>query len=224
MDFKNSADGTLILSLVIPGRPATKKTHQQIIRTRQGPRIIPSSQYLKYERLCKDPCKDAWANLGHEPLDFGLGINIKVYLDDFQIGDETGYQQAIGDIIEHWGIISNDKFLHWLSDDTHMIGIDKENPRIEIKLYRYRHPYEEYAEMKQKLKEEAEERKKKREKSKEAEDKTVEKKPRKTKKTKSAKVEEKIEKEAKPKKTRAKAKKAEDSPFDNLEWMDENRS
>ena len=215
MSLKELPDNTLILDLVIPGRPATKKTSQQMIRLKTGRNLLlPSPLYLKYEKNCKQPCLDAWANKGFAPLDFGLGINIKVYLDSFVIGDETGYQQAIGDIIEHYNIIANDKYLHWVSDDTHMINIDKDNPRMEIKLYRYRHPCEEHAEAQEKLEQEIAEKKKKRLESQEAKQiKLAEKEAEKEAK--------KAEKEAKPKKPRKVTPKNDpEDVFTNLEWME----
>lgn len=148
--FEDMLDGELIVEFEIPGRPSTKKTSQQIVfvtNKKTGdkiPRVLPSKLYAKYEKRAKEPCYEAWKYKGHEPLDFGIGIVLKIYLNSYIIGDETGYQQAVGDIIEKHGIIANDKYIHWMSDDTHMIHIDKFNPRAVIQIYRYRHPYEVY--------------------------------------------------------------------------------
>jgi len=44
---------TLILSFNIPGRPATKKTSQRVVRRGGFTRILPSLLYEKYENHCK---------------------------------------------------------------------------------------------------------------------------------------------------------------------------
>lgn len=131
-----------ILTFTIPGRPATKKTSQRVVRIGKMTKILPSITYEKYEKNCREHCENIWKNAGNEPIDCGIGIYYKVYLDSYIIGDSTGYFQAIGDILEKFGVISNDMWIHWLSDDTHAISIDKANPRCEIKIVRYRHPYE----------------------------------------------------------------------------------
>jgi hypothetical protein len=142
--YKDLEDGVLILRFLIPGRPSTKKTSQRVVRRGGFTRILPSLLYEKYEKHCEVYCKDLWCNKNLLPMDFGVGIKLKVYLDSWVVGDECGYQQAHGDIIQKHGIIANDMWIHWLDRDSHMIYYDKENPRIEVEIYRYRHPKEEY--------------------------------------------------------------------------------
>lgn len=137
-------EGTEILNFTIPGRPATKKTHQNVVMIKGYPRVLPSKQYVKYEKSCKQICENAWKNLGKIPMDFGIGINMRIILNNWAIGDHTGYCQAIGDILEKWGIIADDKWIHWVSDNQHWLIIDPLNPRIDIIIYRHKHPYEDY--------------------------------------------------------------------------------
>jgi len=139
------SDNTELLRFTIPGRPATKKTHQQVIYVKGSPRVIPSAQFAKYEKLCKDFCTQAWGDKGKAPMDFGVLIEMRIYLDTWSIGDHVGYMQAIGDILEKHKVIANDKFIHWGDDGIHWFGgIDKDEPRCEIVIKRFRHPYEEY--------------------------------------------------------------------------------
>jgi hypothetical protein len=35
-------------------------------------------------------------------------------------------------------------WIHWIDRDSHMINYDKENPRVEVEIYRYRHPKEQF--------------------------------------------------------------------------------
>lgn len=143
MAARDYKEGEEILRLVIPGRPTTKKTHQQIIYVKGRPRILPSPQYLAYEKLCKAACLAAWADEGNEPIDFGISILMKVFLPNYQgIGDHNGYMQAIGDILQKWNVIEDDMWIAWDSDGAHWLSIDPSNPRVEIIICRKRHPLE----------------------------------------------------------------------------------
>lgn len=135
------SDGELILSFIIPGQPTTKKTSQRIFRGA----IMPSVRYCNYEKYCKDFCELAWISQGKNPIDFGVSLNMKVYLKNWIVGDCTGYQQAIADILQKYGVLANDSWLHWDWEGKHWLGgIDAENPRVEITLKRFRHPKEDY--------------------------------------------------------------------------------
>ena len=103
--LEDLSDGTLILSFSIPGRPSTKKTSQRVVRRGGFTRILPSLLYEKYEKHCKEYCESIWKNKGYDPIDYGVSIKLKVYLDSWIVGDECGYQQANGDIIQTHGII-----------------------------------------------------------------------------------------------------------------------
>ena len=139
-------DNTMLLNFTIPGRPSTKKTSQRVVRRGGFTKILPSVLYEKYEKHCKEFCDEAWKNASYPPIDCGVSIKIKVYLDSWIIGDECGYQQAHGDIIQAHGIIADDMWIHWVDRNEHMINYDKENPRIEVEIYRYRHPKESFRE------------------------------------------------------------------------------
>lgn len=142
--LEDLADHDLILSFSIPGRPSTKKTSQRVVRRGGFTKILPSLLYEKYEKHCKSYCEDIWKNQDLPPIDCGIGIKLRVYLDSWVVGDECGYQQAHGDIIQAHGIIADDMWIHWLDNNEHMIHYDKENPRIEVEICRYRHPKEAY--------------------------------------------------------------------------------
>ena len=88
-------------------------------------------------------------------MKYGVAIKIKVWLSRWILPDHVGILQSIGDILEKWSVIDNDKYIHWTDFDPsngqreHWFqGIDKENPRIEILIFRYKHLYEDYTEEK----------------------------------------------------------------------------
>lgn len=142
-----AADGTLLLSLVLPGRPMTKKTHSELIFRNGRPLLVPSKQFQKYQKDTLKQCKAAWEDQGKKPIDFGVGIRLRIFLPDYSgVGDHCGHLQAQGDLLQEHGVLANDSWIQWLSSETvHWFGgVDAENPRAEIEIIRLRHPMEEY--------------------------------------------------------------------------------
>lgn len=138
-------DGFEILSFVIPGRPATKKTSQRVVRRGGVTKILPSVQYERYESHSRPYIEAVWRNLGREPMDFGVSLELKVYIDSWVIGDTVGFAQAAFDLLQEHGVITNDIWISWQScADGHMVNIDKEHPRAELVIRRFRHPKEMY--------------------------------------------------------------------------------
>jgi hypothetical protein len=89
---------------------------------------------------------------------------MKVFLKNWIVGDCTGYQQSIADIMQKFGILANDSWIHWDWEGEHWFGgVDKDNPRIEISIKRFRHPKEDYRESQEAANREKEERKRARE-------------------------------------------------------------
>jgi len=135
-------DNTMLCQFTINGRPATKKTHQTAFVSKGRMIVLPSKQFKAYEKYCKDICESIW---NKDPIDCGVSIHVRIYLDNWCIGDHVGYLQALGDIFEKYKIIADDKFIHWTDDGKHWFGgVDKEHPRVEVTIRRFRHPYEDY--------------------------------------------------------------------------------
>lgn len=142
-DLIKLENGDKILELVIPGRPATKKTSQRIVRRGRHIKLLPSERYVEYEKHCQVFVEEAWKLKGHKPIACGIGIKLSITLNSWVLGDETGYMQAFGDILEKFGLIANDQLIHWMGGDEHMIQEpDKENPKAKIEIFRFRHPQE----------------------------------------------------------------------------------
>ena len=142
-DLYDLPDNALILEFVMPGRPATKKTSQRIVKRGKFIRLLPSLRYEEYEKLCKETFENAWKNLGNEPISVGIAVKLTITLNSWVLGDQTGYQQAMGDILEKYEVISNDQLIHWVDLGSHMITLpDKENPQAKIQIFRFRHPLE----------------------------------------------------------------------------------
>lgn len=148
-DEELAEDGTLIANFVIPSSPATKKNSNQIIKVKGFIKVLPSKRFLDYQKYCEpylEPIKR------DTPLDFGISIKIRVATGKWIVPDYTNICQALGDILQHCDVITNDKWIHWtdgdiknnIPDEHWFIGVDKENPRMEIEIRRFRHPLENY--------------------------------------------------------------------------------
>lgn len=105
--------------------------------------------YERYEKYCKETMEEAWKNLGNDPIPCGVAIKLTITLDNYRMGDEVGYYQAIGDILEKYGVIANDQLIHWTDRGERVVmDPDKENAGVKIEIYRYRHPLESRANFK----------------------------------------------------------------------------
>ena len=145
-------DGEVILELIIPGRAATKKNHQDIAWTAEHkPILLPSPQFQRFEKANRELCVNTWYGAGRVPIDYGVAIYCRIFLNSWAgVGDHVGYLQSIGDILEKHKILANDKWIHWNTGmNEHWFGgVDKLNPRTELIIRRFRHPLEFYRQSK----------------------------------------------------------------------------
>ena len=140
------ADGEEILRIIVYGSAATKKNHGQLIKVRGRTIMIPSKQCIAYGKICKPVMEAAWKGIGKNPMDFGISIDMRVWLQTWRVGDINNYQAAIADFLQDYGVIADDSWVHWHNPEgIHWLqGIDKENPRVELIISRFKHPKEEY--------------------------------------------------------------------------------
>lgn len=118
----------MIYEFTITGRPITKKNSMQ--RTRYG--LIQSKQYRHYEEhalmqlmLQRRPPK---------PIDCAVYMQATYYMQDRRgWPDLFGLVQATADILEKAGIIEDDGYIANV-DGSMIAGIDKEKPRVIVKI------------------------------------------------------------------------------------------
>ena len=149
-DDELKADGELLLTFTIPSNPATKKNSNRLVKVHGFTKVLPSERFMKYQTFCKPFIEEVQKKFNiTNPIDFGISISVKVYCVNWRLPDITNIYQALGDILQHHNLITNDKWIHW-SDNfqgtpQHWFGgVDKENPRIEIEIKRYRHKLEDF--------------------------------------------------------------------------------
>ena len=118
-----------VIDIVFKGRPATKKNSGRIISRSGKPIIIPSETYINYEEAC------LWQLAGKKLHVPGIVVvECKYYLPNKRSWpDLIGLLQATSDILTKAGVIDDDKWICSYGESC-IAGIDKDNPRAEIRI------------------------------------------------------------------------------------------
>lgn len=118
-----------VIDITLKGRPATKKNSGRIISRNGKPIIIPSEAYKNYEDACM------WQLAGKKLHISGIVVvECKYYLPNKRSWpDLIGLLQATSDILTKAKVIDDDK---WICSygNSYIAGIDKDNPRAEIRI------------------------------------------------------------------------------------------
>ena len=108
--------------------PITKKNHQQIIYHSGRPMVIPSKQYLQYE-------KDAmWFLPNVDTIEEKVNVKAVFYMPTKRRVDLTNLLQALLDVLVKYGILADDNSKVVFSVDGSYVDYDKENPRTEVEI------------------------------------------------------------------------------------------
>ena len=106
------------------------KNHQQICwkkttDDKKTPFVRPSSQYGHYEKDCSVFLKV----LG---IDQPVNVAAKFYMPTRRRVDLTNLNEALHDILVHYGVLSDDNAKIIVSTDGSRVYWDKDNPRTEV--------------------------------------------------------------------------------------------
>ena len=115
-----------MLVLTLLGKPITKKNSMQIISCGGRPRLIQSKQYRQYEADC---LKQILTN--HKMYDVPIAVVCKYFLKDKRKTDLTNLLAATHDILQKAKVIADDALIKSV-DGSRIVGVDKDNPRVEI--------------------------------------------------------------------------------------------
>lgn len=124
------------IKFVIPGDPRTKKTHQRILKTRDGrPFLAPSSEWVAYEKDALSRLTEFVSQLSaYFPIDYQVAIKA-LFFRKANVGDITNFEQGLGDLLQNAGILADDKLIEsW--DGSRKLK-DAANPRVEIEISRF---------------------------------------------------------------------------------------
>lgn len=118
-----------VIDITLKGRPATKKNSGRIVFKNGKRIIIPSEAYENYEDAC------LWQLSGKKLHISGIVVvECKYYLPNKRSWpDLIGLLQATSDILTKAGVIDDDKWICSYGESC-IAGIDKDNPRAEIRI------------------------------------------------------------------------------------------
>lgn len=118
-----------VIDIVFKGRPITKKNHGQIVKRGNKLGYIQSEAYRTYEDAC------LWQLAGKKLHISGIVVvECKYYLPNKRSWpDLIGLLQATSDILAKAKVIDDDKWICSYGESC-IAGIDKENPRAEIRI------------------------------------------------------------------------------------------
>lgn len=117
------------LEFTIGIEPITKKNHGQIVYAGGRPRMIPSKQYLQYEKDCAPfiPRLD-------KPIDYPVTVSAHFYKSTRRAYDLVNALQALLDILVKYGVLADDNANVVFSVDGSRAGYCKEFPRTEVEI------------------------------------------------------------------------------------------
>lgn len=118
-----------VIDITLKGRPATKKNSGRIVFKNGKRIIIPSEAYKNYEDAC------VWQLAGKKLHVSGIiVVECKYYLPNKKSWpDLIGLLQATSDILTKAKVIDDDKWICSYGNSC-IAGIDKDNPRAEIRI------------------------------------------------------------------------------------------
>jgi len=118
------------MKITLYGKPITKKNSMRIVSRGGRPRLIQSKAYMAYENDCLKQICPSWSN-GGESINCKIHVSCLYYLKDKRKTDLTNLLAASHDILQKSGIIEDDALIVSL-DGSRIVGVDRENPRVEI--------------------------------------------------------------------------------------------
>ena len=106
----------------------TKKNHGQIIMCKGRPIMLPSKQYIQYEKDCK-------IFMPHgEPIDRPINVKAIYYMPTKRRVDKTNLESALLDVLVKYQVIADDNSNIVASTDGSRVMYDPKNPRTEVEI------------------------------------------------------------------------------------------
>ena len=121
-----------MIKFTLPIRPVTKKNSGQIITAGGFPRMIPSKQYLQFEKDCQPYFKQVLNQIGQ--IDYPINLQAVFYVETKRRIDLPNLLNAVDDAMVKSELILDDNRDIIASHDGSRVYHDKFNPRIEIEI------------------------------------------------------------------------------------------
>ena len=121
-----------MIKFTLPIRPVTKKNSGQIITVGGFPQLIPSKQYLQFEKDCQPYFKQVLNQIGQ--IDYPINLQAVFYVETKRRIDLPNLLNAVDDAMVKSELILDDNRDIIASHDGSRVYHDKFNPRIEIEI------------------------------------------------------------------------------------------
>lgn len=118
----------ILMKLVIPVKPRTKKNSQQIMKAGNKRWIGPSKAALDFERQCAWWIKDCYRQKISEPVN----VRVRFFVESKRRVDLTNLLESIDDVLVKYGVLSDDNANIIAGHDGSRVYIDRVAPRLEI--------------------------------------------------------------------------------------------
>ena len=125
----------ILYQAMIPLNPRTKKNNQRIITNRRTKRsmIVQNDIYKQYEK------DSGWfLQKPDKPIKEPVNVKCIFYRDSRRRTDLTNLLEAIDDILVNYGVLADDNFEIIAGHDGSRVNVDREHPRTEIEITRFR--------------------------------------------------------------------------------------
>ena len=123
-----------MIKFTLPIRPVTKKNSGQIITVGGFPRMIPSKQYLQFEKDCQPYFKQVLNQIGQ--IYYPINLQAVFYVETKRRIDLPNLLNAVDDAMVKSELILDANRDIIASHDGSRVYHDKFNPRIEIEITR----------------------------------------------------------------------------------------
>lgn len=114
------------MKFTIRVEPRTKKNSQKIIYCKGRPLIVPSTQFMQYEKDC------AYFVPRNKNIDYPVNIRCHFYMKTRRKCDLTNLLEAIDDVLVNYKVIADDNYSIVAGHDGSRVFVDKDNPRTEV--------------------------------------------------------------------------------------------
>ena len=115
------------IKFTIPLPPRTKKNSSRIVQRGGRHILLPSKAFLDYQ-------DKAGYFIPHrfEKISSPVQVTALFYMDADRVSDLVGHEQAIDDILVHYGVLADDNRKIIVSHDGSRVLVDRKNPRTEV--------------------------------------------------------------------------------------------
>ena len=119
-----------MIKFTLPVRPTTKKNSQQVVMRGKYPILLPSKQYLAFEKSVLPYLHKVKEEAG--VIDYPVNVQAVFYTETRRNVDLSNLLNAIDDAMVKSGLIVDDNRDIVAGHDNSRVFHDKNNPRIEV--------------------------------------------------------------------------------------------